>query len=79
MLGRFGPYEVIAHVASVWQWNQWWPEPEAGSREADLTFAGASNHRVTDLVVTDGGPPLPPDQWPRFGADIAQVGPASSQ
>jgi hypothetical protein len=71
------------------QWSHWWANPEAGSREAMVTFprggdvpdsAGAAElakkaYPISDVRVTDGGPPLPRDQWSRFGADTASLGP----
>jgi serine/threonine protein kinase len=72
------------------QWNQWWPEPETGSREATVTFAGGGNMPASasradfvraaykvDRMTFNEGPPLAPDQWSHFGADINNVGPRS--
>lgn len=67
------------------EWNRLWPEPERGSREVSIEFAGAAgssadfaptSYKITNLNVIEG-PPLPSDQWSRFGADIDSVGPAS--
>jgi hypothetical protein len=35
--------------------------------------------KVAKIVEIQEGPPLDPDQWDRFGADMAEVGPRSAK
>jgi len=91
--GRPGGYIVLRNTsgpATLAQWNQWWPQPETDSREVSVAFADATDapatgssvdfaraaYKFTNVNVTEG-PPLHRDQWERFGADTANIGPRS--
>jgi hypothetical protein len=93
---RAGAYVVLGRGAreswpgTLSEWNQWWPEPETGSREATVTFADAANvpasgsfadfvraaFKIERLSFSEG-PPLEREQWAHFGVDTDNVGPAS--
>lgn len=95
---RSGAYIVMADSSreswpdTLSEWNQWWPESEAGSREVSVTFAGGgmvpdwptsaafvrAAYKVEHIVFKEGVP-LTPDQWPHFGADVANIGPRSAK
>lgn len=95
---RAGAYVVLNRTArSTWpdtllEWNQWWPEPETGSRETTVTFGNAANapasgsrtdfvrvaYKIEQITFKEG-PPLTPEEWSQFGTDVSKVGPASAR
>lgn len=61
-----------------------WPFADSMSErsaEADVHFSpkatGREAFRITDAIPRPGGGPLPPQEWPKFGADLDNVGRAS--
>lgn len=71
------------------EWNRWWNQDGEDLREVRVAYASGrsdvnpggglppaepQSFQVTDLQVTEG-PPLPREEWSRFGADAARVGP----
>ncbi len=77
--------------AKLDDWNRWWNQTAANAREVQVEYANGRGDRnrnpgppsaelrsfeLTDLRVTEG-PPLSREEWSRFGADTANVGPVS--
>jgi hypothetical protein len=81
-----GPVRTLA------EWNNWWRQTNHQCREVKVNFVSGparpdrdlraqpeytlSTFQVADLEVLDG-PPLERNEWGRFGANTADVGPAS--